>query len=171
MSWRGLILIVLIAGVALASGKWDYLTPDQALSVTMPFSAAHDVGTFNLAGGGKRTGFYIDSVTDKKLFGSCPDVREFGVWSEPFRDEASHRKFVTSKFGSAEGAKETALQFGSYPGFQLERAYVGYKGVQTYERVVGVRAGDWSHSFYCMWHRKAKEPAVVTFFSSIKAVR
>ncbi len=162
-------LLFALTALALAS-NWEYVTPEKDFSVTLPFSAAHDVGTFNVDKA-KRTGFYIDSVVDKELFKPCPDVREFGVWSEPYTDEASYRKFVTSKFGSPQGATETPLKFGAFTGFQLERGYKGYKGVQTYERVVGVHTPTTAHSFYCMWHKNAKDPAVMAFFTSIKSTR
>jgi len=126
--------------------------------------------------GVERTGFFIDSVVDKKLFAGadCLNVREFGVWSEPFRDEPGFRKFVLFKFGDPGrpgqrgAAKETSVRLGALTGIQLDRDYVGYKGERTLVRVVGVHSATWQHFFYCMWHQNPKEPAVKAFFESIQ---
>jgi hypothetical protein len=170
-----LLLTLFLALASAAATSWTCTTPDKDFQVTLPFSAAHDVSTYS-ADGVKRTGFFIDSVMDKELFAGagCLNVREFGVWSEPYRDETSFKKFVLFKFGDPGrpgergAARETAVRFGSFTGFQLDRDYVGYKGVRTLERVVGVHTPSWQHSFYCMWHKNPKEPAVKAFFESIK---
>ncbi len=170
-----LITLLFVTVARGASGGWTCSTPAGDFQVRLPFSAAHDISTLTVDGV-KRTGFFIDSVTDKALFAEarCSNVRELGVWSEPYRDEASFRKFVLFKFGSPGrpgergAARESVVRYGSFTGFQLERDYEGYKGVRTLERVVGVHTPSWQHSFYCMWHKNPGEPAVKAFFESIK---
>lgn len=172
-----LILLLFTAGWA-ASSPWTYLTPDRDFEVTLPFNNASDVSSFSFDGN-KRTGFFVDSIVSKQLFGEadCLNVREFGVWSEPYRDETKFKKFVLTKFGDPGkpgqrgAAKETSVQLGSLTGFQLDRDYSGYQGKRTLERVVGVHTQTWQHSFYCMWHQNPNEPQVMKFFASIRSTR
>ena len=167
----------LLVSIAWAA-PWTYSTPDRDFEVTLPFSNASDVTSFNIDGS-KRTGFFVDSVMSKKLFAGadCLNVREFGVWSEPYGNEEKFKKFVLFKFGDPGkpgqrgAAKETRVQFGSLTGFQLDRDYKGYKGKRTLERVVGVHTPTTQHSFYCMWYQNPKEPAVDKFFNSIRSTR
>jgi hypothetical protein len=172
MKWTCLfpILFVGLLGTAQAE-PWTYSTPDGKFRITVPFTMSGSLGsvaTHNIDGGGKRTGFYVNSVNAKPF---DPDIFQMGIWSQTEVHEDDYdAHFLRLDFGTPGGNEKVVhSKVGGFPAIQLDRSYT-QQGKKVYTRVVGIRTPQWSHSFSCRWYGNRANKNVETFFHSLNSL-